>query len=141
MTYCDLQSCRIGEVLQLDLPQAHPIAIAATTICTDQQLIGVGIGWLADAGPPALQTGDRETGCILILPDGHPASVAPHIVDAVWDGFSHCWIRKIVDVDHFGITLRLPFLARIAELPDQFFLLGVDRHDWQSLRQEGFDLV
>ena len=106
----------VGEALQLDLPQPHPIAVAAAAVGADQQPLRPGIGVRPDRLPPAAQARDREARRVVVLPHGDPAGVAAHIVDAVGDRLAQLLVGEVVDVDLLGLALRLPLPPAVLEV-------------------------
>lgn len=75
----------VGEVLQLDLPEADPCAIAAAAISGDQQAFGLGIAFAPHAPPPATNALDGEGRGVMVDADTDPAFVGGNVVDAVGD--------------------------------------------------------
>ena len=63
------QAARVSELLQLDLPQADPIAVAAPAIGADEQPLGPLIGAHPHGLPPAAEASDREGGRVMVPTD------------------------------------------------------------------------
>jgi len=78
---------------------------------------------------PQADRGDRERRRVVIAPHAHPRFVACHIVDPVRDGLADRVPGKVVHAHRLRRPGRLPFLARILEIADQFLLLRIDRDD------------
>jgi hypothetical protein len=71
----DLQAGLVGELLQLDLPQANPVAVAAAAVGGDLQPRRAGIALVSEVLPPAADRVDRELGGVVIDADVDPALV------------------------------------------------------------------
>jgi len=59
--------------------------------------------------------------------DAHPPGIRRKIIDAIRHRSAELLDQKVVHPDFFRIALRTILAAVIAEVPDQFLLLGVDR--------------
>ena len=77
--------------------------------------------------PPLTDRGDGERGRVVVAAHAHPRFIPRHVVDATRNRFADRVPREIVDAHRFGGAGRLPFAARILEIPNQFLLLRVDR--------------
>src|SRR5271166_5153483 len=83
MTDLDYQVQLVGQLLQLQAPQANPVAVAAAALGRNQQTAGVWIARMAHFPPPAPNAFDGEFGRVVIDPNAHPALIGSDIVDPV----------------------------------------------------------
>ena len=95
----------VGQLLQLDLPQPHAIAVAAAAVGGDHQPLGVGIALLAHRPPPAADRVDGEAGGVVIDADADPADIVGDVVDAVRHGAAQLGIDEVVNVDRLRACL------------------------------------
>jgi hypothetical protein len=77
----------------------------------------------------------------VIDPHAHPALVPADIVNTAGDHLAEPLVSEVIHADLFGSPLRLPFLARILEIPDEFLLLRVHRHHRLALLLEDTHLA
>jgi len=84
VTHRYFQPRLIREFLQLELPQAEAIAIAATSISRDQQAGRLRLHRVAHAPPPATDALHGKRGRVMVNPDTDPGLVLGDIVDSVW---------------------------------------------------------
>src|SRR6516165_6344762 len=112
--------------LQFAFPQPHPPAVAAAAVRGDQQAGGVGVTRLPEVEPPLADAVDREGGGVVVDADTDPAGIRGKIIDAIGHRTTKFLDQEIVDPDRFRISLRPIFPAMVAEVADQFLLLGVD---------------
>jgi hypothetical protein len=89
---------------QLGLPGPDPVAVAAASIGTDQQPVGLGAGEAADLLPPAPQGGDREPGGVVVGPDTDPAGVAAKVIDAIGIALPSLGVGEVMHVDPLGLA-------------------------------------
>jgi hypothetical protein len=83
MGYGNCQAGLVGETLELALPQAHPVAVAAAAIGGNDKGCGLGIACFAEAIPPAANTLDCEGRGVGVDADIDPALVGGDVVDAI----------------------------------------------------------
>jgi hypothetical protein len=81
MADADLQAGLVGELLQLDLPQANPVAIAATAVGCDLQPGRGGIALLPEVLSPAADRVDRELSGVVVDANVDPALVRGDVID------------------------------------------------------------
>ena len=62
--------------------------------------------------------------------DGHPAGVGWYVLDAIRDRLAQVLAGEVVDIDTFALPGGLVLTPTVFELPDEFFLLGVNRDHW-----------
>ena len=79
----DLQTGLGGQLAQFGLPQPQPGAVGPAAVRGDQQRLGVGVGGVADLGPPAADRLDRERADVGIGADVDPAGVRADVTDPV----------------------------------------------------------
>ena len=63
----------------------------------------------------------------MVDPDTHPSGIRGKIVDAIGHRPAEFLDQEVMDPDLFRIALRAILAAIVAEIPDQFLFLGVDR--------------
>jgi hypothetical protein len=137
----DRQPQEIGQVLDRYLPEPGSTTVTAPGIRRDQKPLGLGIDLRSHLLPPTAQRLRSELGGVVIDPHAHPALVPREIVDPPGDRSPQLLVFEIIHADLFGSPLRLPFLARILEIPDQFLLLRVHRYHRSALSLEGTHLA
>src|SRR6266849_4621469 len=84
MTDRDGEVGGIHERLEFNLPESNPIPIAATTVGTNQELVGVRVDRRAHGVPPASNTAHGETRRVVVDTDIDPSLILGHVIDAVW---------------------------------------------------------
>ena len=114
-------------LLQLDLPEPHPGAVAAAAIGGDQQAFGLGVAFAAHASPPAADAFDGEAGGVMIDADADPAFIGGNVVDAVGNSFAVGLDHEVVDTHLLGLALGAQFTPGVLEVVNQLLLLGIDR--------------
>gem|GEM_PF-4506433 len=90
VAHCDLQSGFVCQTLQLQLPEAQPVAVAPARIRGDQQAGGMGVERSPHPTPPTPNALDREAPRIMVYPDADPSLVLGHIVDPVGTHPAQC---------------------------------------------------
>ena len=110
-------------VLEVVLPGAWGAAVAAAGVGEDDEFGGVGIARAALVAPPGLDAVDREGRCVGGLANADAAAVGEQVVDAVGDGAAVGFGGEVVVFDVGGAIV--PGAAGIAEVADEFFLLGI----------------
>src|SRR5580765_4742450 len=130
----DGQAGLLSETLDLALPQAHPVAIAAAATRGNDKDPGLGIACFAQAIPPAPNTLDREGRCVGVDADIDPALVGGDVVDAIGRDLAKFRDLKVMHPNWLGLPLGTQFPATVLEVADQFFLLGVDRDGGRTCR-------
>src|SRR6266446_4789529 len=71
----------------------------------------------------------------MVNPDIDPPEISRQVVDAVGYRAAQFPDQEVMDPDLFRIALRAILAARVAEIPDQFLFLGVDRDHRLLFRQ------
>src|SRR6516165_10916939 len=140
MTHPQLQVDPVSQVLQRHLPQPRPVAIAAATIGGDQQFAGMRKALTAHVFPPTLDRACSKVSRVVVNADAHPPLVVGHVVDAVRDGLAQRRVFKVMNTNVLRLALRLPFLAGVLEITQQFLLFRVHRHDRLSPLLQATDL-
>ena len=92
----------VGQLLQLQLPQPYPRAVAATTISGDQQAFDRGIALMAHRLPPAPDGVGCESRGVMVDADTDPAGVAGNVVDTIGHGSPEFGNDEVVDAHFFG---------------------------------------
>src|SRR6202040_660985 len=62
----------VGELLQLDLPQASAHIVGAAAVRRDRQLTHIGIALASDPRDPGADRSDRELGGVVVDADADP---------------------------------------------------------------------
>src|SRR6266540_871867 len=127
VAYRDRHSDLVGEALQSEFPRPKLVAVAPPTVSADQEFARVVVDAPAVQTPPAADALDRELGGVIADPHVHDRSVPRDVVGAVGYRFAATEMREVMDVDPHRLALGPPRSTGIAELPNQFLLLGVDR--------------
>ena len=117
---------RVGELLQFDFPQPHPIAVTAAAVGRDQKPGGPGMTFPSHGSPPAPDRMDREAGGVVIGADAHPTDIVGDVVDPIGHGAAQLGINEVVNVDQFGPALRVPVPAIVLEIAHQFLLFRIN---------------
>jgi hypothetical protein len=65
----------------------------------------------------------------VINPHAEPTLIGPDIVNTVRDGLAQLLVLEIVATHLFRLPLWLPFPPAVLEVPQQPFLLGINRND------------
>src|SRR5690606_12236879 len=112
--------------LKLLLPDVRTIAVASTCICSDEDLPSVGVALRANLLPPGFDGRHRKHWCVVVDTHTHETVVGAEVVDAIWNRLTNRSTRKIMNIDQFWFTLRLPLTAAILEVANQLFLLRID---------------
>src|SRR5208337_2378519 len=141
MTDRDIQPRLVGPPLQLHLPQANAVAIAAPAIRTHQYLLRLGIQGLPHLAPPAANALHRKARRVMRAAHRDPPQVVLGIIDTTRDRLGNVRIGKVMHLDLLRLPFRLPFLPGIGVVSDLFLLLGIDRYDGPVLSQESFALA
>src|SRR3989304_3859349 len=102
----------VGEAGDSPLPQAHPRAIASTSVGGDQELGGRRIDALAHPQPPMANRLDGELRRVVRDADADPPLVASNVVDTVRDDLAQRGIGEIMHVDFNRFALLLPLFPR-----------------------------
>ena len=72
--------------------------------------------------PPGPDRGHGERRSVVVDPHLDPAVVAAQVVDAIRDGLAQHRVFEVVDLDPYRLALRVPILAGVLELADEFLL-------------------
>src|SRR5689334_24040492 len=140
----DVEAEFVGQLLQFAFPQPDPRAVAASAIGGDQQPDRVGVTRPPKVEPPLADAVHREGGCVMVDADTHPPGIRSQIIDAIGHRSAEFLDEEVVHPDLFRTPLRPILAAIVAEIADQFLLLGVDRDHWllfgQSSGHLGVDM-
>src|SRR5947199_7195553 len=141
VTHHPFEGCFIHQRLQLILPKATAISVAAAAVRANQKTRGSRVLFLAHRLPPAADAGHRETGRVMIASYIHPSFVAGQIINAIGNRLGLLRVNKIVNLHLLRTASRPPLAAFIGIAPDEFFLLGVDGDHGVALHQESLNLA
>jgi hypothetical protein len=125
----------IGELLQLKLPQAQPVAITPAGIGGDENALGPAVDAAAFRPPPAADRGNGEGTGIVVGADVDEAGIAADVVDPVRIGARDLRTGEVVTLDMQRFLRRQPLPTLVFVVADEFLLLGVDRDDRQPFAQ------
>src|SRR6188472_1252229 len=117
----------VGQDLQFALPKTHPYTIAAAAIGGDQQSRGVGITDASEFVPPAPNTFDGKSRCVMGDAEIDPSGIGRDVIDTVGHDLAEFGNDEIVHPDRLRITLEPQLPAAILEVADKLLLLGIDR--------------
>src|SRR6516165_4086127 len=131
----------IHQRLQLILPEPDAVSVAAPAVRANQKTLGLRILFVANGAPPAVHTGHRKAGGIMIAPHIDPSLVAGQIVDPGGDGLGFVRMNKVINVDLLRFPLLPPLAAFIEITANEFFLLGVHRDHGIAPPQEAPNLT
>src|SRR6266851_6922620 len=136
----DLKSQPIAQHgLEALLPESCPIAVAATGVGQDQQLLGRRKGLQSLVFPPAGNRIDGESWRVGRVANVDRTAVIEHVIDAIRHGPPQAVAQEVMDVD--GDRLEAPGLARLLEVADQLLFLTVDADNGLPCRFEDADLL
>src|SRR5207302_8615220 len=108
---------------------------AAAPVCSDQQSGGIGIAHPTNSLPPLTDTVRCKGSRVMVNPDTDPPKISRQVVDAVGYRAAQFLDQEVMDPDLFRVALRAILAAWVAEIPDQFLFLGVDRDHRLLFRQ------
>src|SRR5260370_36648167 len=127
MAHLDLQAGLVAQRLQLHLPEAVALAVAAPAVGGDQQPRRPRGPPTPQAAPPPLDRLDPELGGVAADADALPHLIMPQVVDPVGHRLPLARVREVVGIDLARPALGPPRLAGILEVPQRLLLLGIDR--------------
>ena len=110
---------------ELDLPSAQPVAVGAATVGADQQLLGAGVGVLADLVEPTADGLHGEPRGVVVGADRNPAVVGCDVVNAVGVGLAQLRVGEVVHVHPDRVPGRSPLTPTVLVEADEFLLLGI----------------
>src|SRR5262245_34415698 len=117
-----------GQILQSYFPPTAPAPIASTTLGSHQPFWRGSIAGAAPLSPPTADRFCRKARCLVIYSNAYPALVFRPIEDAVGNRFAALLIHQVGNSNLHRVAFWLPFPSAVLEVPDEFFLLGVDRN-------------
>src|SRR2546426_6238745 len=88
--------------------------------------------------PPAPNGRDRKGAGVMVRADIDKAGVAADVVNAKGIGPRHLGRGKVVPAYRRRLFGGPPLLADVGVIPDQFFLLGINRDHWMLVPQASF---
>src|ERR1700688_646386 len=118
MTDAQPQTNVVSQFLQSHFPQARPAAVAAAAIGGDQQFAGAGKTPAAHILPPTTNGTSGEVSRVMIDADANPTLIVGYVIHSVRNGLAQRRVLKVVDPHFFRLSLRLPFLTGILEIPN-----------------------
>src|SRR5271163_1215497 len=107
------QPSRVGEALQLHAPQSRAGRVAPAAVGGDQQIGGIGVGFLAHLTPPAFEGRDRKLRGVVVDADADPSLVARGVVDAVRNDFAQLLVDEVVHAHGLRLALALPLASGV----------------------------
>src|SRR5215475_10551879 len=125
----DAQPRLRGQLVELGLPQAGAVAVAAARVGENQQGRGPRVRAAPHAFPPAADRFDGELRGVVVGPDADPAMVAGQIVHAVRDYLAQLGVDEVMNLHPLRLSFGSPFPPRILEVAHQLLLLRIDRDD------------
>src|SRR5246127_2376125 len=141
MTHRDVQASLICQLLQLQLPEPYPGAVAPARVSGNQQALGSAIDGFAHRTPPSPDALDGEGGRVVVNTHAHPASILAHVVDAIRSDPSQLGNDEVMYPHLLRVSLEPKLSAPVFEVPHQLLLLGIHRDDRLTLPQEASDLA
>src|SRR5712671_3050151 len=100
--------------------------VAAASVGGDQHAGRFGIACPTNGEPPLADAIDGNGGRVMVNADAHPPGIGSEVIDPVRHRPPEFLDQEVMDPDLFRISLRAILAARVAEIADQFLLLGVD---------------
>ena len=70
-----------------------------------------------------------ELGGVVVDADADPTLVPAQVIDPLGDGLAQLLVREVLGADLLRLAPAMPLPPGIAEIPDQFLLLRIDRDD------------
>ena len=125
MTDRNRKTSLLCQTLDLHLPQAHAVAIAAPAICAHEQPARLWVNRAPHRSPPAAQALHGKGGRVVISSNAHPSHVATNLIYTIRDCAALGLARKVIDIDFLRRSLHLPLSARVLVAPDQLLLLCI----------------
>ncbi len=125
VTDLDQHAQFVSELLQLNFPQAHAVAVTATAVGGDQQAPRRRVEWLAHLVPPPADALDGEGRRVVRNADAHPALVGAHVIHPIGRHFSQWRVNEVIDAPILRVAFGLPLASTILEVPNQFLLFGI----------------
>ena len=106
MTDLERQASFVGQLLKLDLKQAHTRTVRTAAIRRDRQLLHAWVARAPHDHQPAPDRIDRELRCVVADADTHTTSVRGDVINAIRRDFSKLLVNEIMHVDLVGATFR-----------------------------------
>ena len=110
--------------------------IASAVIGEDEDVLGMWVLLGAMALPPGNDGVCREGRRVVTGADTYHSSIGYRVVNAIGAGFGFCIGRKIM-IGNVAVTVA-PHTARIFEVADELFFLGIDAYDRLALPGKTF---
>src|SRR5262249_7995769 len=107
----------VCQFLQLNLPEAHTVAVAATAIGRDYQPLGFGVALLPHRRPPPANGVDSKCSRVVVGADADPSDIGMNVVNSIRDRATQFRIDEVVNVDEFGLALGAPLATVVLEIP------------------------
>ncbi len=135
MTNGDIQFQTVSQLfLELRLPQAQAISIAATAVTQDQDRRCVGEVELSNLLPPACQNVHSKLGRIGRFANVHIATIAIEHVNAIGNCPSKRVQLEIVVVH--ALSFQTPALSWVLIVANQLLSLGINADNWPTVAQK-----
>src|SRR5512138_1063249 len=132
MADVDHETESVGELLQLVLPDARAVAVAAARVSGDEELARLRVAERTNLLPPRLDRGDGELRRVVVDAHADEAIVRADVVHAVRNRLADRLVWEVVDVDQLGLPLGLSLAATVLEVAHELLLLGVDGDHWDT---------
>src|SRR5580692_3511088 len=118
----------LSQFLQGHFPQTRAIAVAAASVCRDQEFLCPWKPLCPHALPPALNRSSCELRCVAMNSHADPALIVHQIINPVRNRFAQCGVLEVMNANFLRLALGPPFLPRILKISNQFLLFCVHRH-------------
>src|SRR6266446_3036189 len=128
MTDRDGETGLIGQLLQFPFPQAHPRAVAASSVRADEQAFRLRILLLPHLVPPTSDALHGKGGRLMVDAHVDPAGIASQVVHPIRRRSPQALHGEVVNPHVLRFSLRVPFSPRVLKIAHQFLLFRVHRH-------------
>ena len=98
------------------------IAVASSSIGTDQQLLRIRAAPATDILPPVTDARDGEFRCVRIDHHIYRSGIITDVADVLRHGFGHTRTGNVVPIHVDGTVLLMPFASLVLVFVDQFLL-------------------
>ena len=141
VAHMNVQSSIVGQSLEFGFEALDSMAVAPTAVGGEIEGSGPRISLLAHEFPPSPHAHQSEFRRVMAHPDIDESLMRGHIIDSIGIDLPLAAIGKIIDGDRREGLLGMPFTTRVAEIPHEFFFLGIDGNDGVPRGLKGHGLV